>query len=126
MYYVHYNPNPAGRYVGDCSVRAVAKALDVSWDDAYKMMCDRGFQMGDMPSADSVWGSVLKEHGFQRNVIPNLCPSCYTAAMFCRDHEHGVYVLGFGSHVATVVNGKLYDSWDSEEQIPVYYWRKMR
>lgn len=124
MTYIHYNPNPTGRYVGDCAVRAVAKALGVSWDKSYRMITERGYQMGDMPSSDSVWGSVLKEHGFTRHTIPNLCPSCYTAEDFCREHPDGVYVLGFGNHVATVVDGNIYDSWDSRNQIPVYYWRK--
>lgn len=27
-----YNPNPVGRSVGDCAVRAIAKALDVTWE----------------------------------------------------------------------------------------------
>ena len=126
MGYVHYNPNPTGRYVGDCAVRAIAKALGTSWDDAYSLIAGRGQQMGDMPSADAVWGAVLKENGFARSAIPNLCPYCYTADMFCRDHPHGVYVLAFGNHVATVINGNLYDSWDSSEQIPVYYWKKRR
>lgn len=26
--YIEYNPNPCGRRVGDCAVRAVAKALN--------------------------------------------------------------------------------------------------
>ena len=126
MYYIHYNPNPTGRYVGDCSIRAIAKALNIEWDKAYKIVNDKGFEMGDMPSSDSVWGSVLKQHGFSKSIIPNLCPNCYTAGMFCRDHPDGIYVLGFGNHVATVVNGLLYDSWNSENQIPVYYWYKRR
>lgn len=29
-----YNPNPTGRRVEDCSVRAVAKALGITWEDA--------------------------------------------------------------------------------------------
>lgn len=32
--YIEYNPNPVARKVGDCAVRAVAKALRISWDDA--------------------------------------------------------------------------------------------
>lgn len=78
--------------------------------------------MGDMPSSDAVWGSLLRSHGFVKNVIPNLCPNCYTAEDFCRDHPHGVFVLAFGGHVATVVNGTLYDSWDSSQQIPIYFY----
>lgn len=33
--FTEYNPNPAGRRVGDCAVRAVAKALDTDWETAY-------------------------------------------------------------------------------------------
>ena len=38
--YIEYNPNPAGRRGGVCSVRAVAKALDVGWEKAYALMAD--------------------------------------------------------------------------------------
>jgi hypothetical protein len=40
------------------------------------------------------------------------------------DHPHGTYVLGFGGHVATVVDGTLYDSWNSLQEIPQFYWTK--
>lgn len=120
--WIEYNPNPAGRRVGDCAVRAVARALNVDWEKAYALITANGYQMGDMPSSDSVWGSVLRQHGFYREAVPNTCPDCYTAAEFADDHPHGVYVLGFGGHVATVVDGELYDSWDSSNEIPQYYW----
>lgn len=122
--WVEYNPNPVARRVGDCSVRAVAKALDTSWESAYAMTAANGYTMGDMPSSDSVWGAVLRQHGFNRQAIPNTCPNCYTAEDFCRDHPSGTFVLAFGGHVATVVDGNLYDAWDSSEWIPQYFWYK--
>lgn len=48
MYY-EYNPNPVSRRVGDCAVRAVAKALDTDWETAYTLLVTNGFLMGDMP-----------------------------------------------------------------------------
>lgn len=120
--WIHFNNNPTSRNVGDCAVRAVAKALDISWEDAYAKIASNGYAMGDMPSSDSVWGSVLRQNGFYREVIPNNCPDCYTAKDFCKDNPYGVFVLGFGGHVATVVDGDLYDSWNSENEIPVYVW----
>ena len=120
--WVKYNPNPTGRNVGDCAVRAVAKALNTDWENAYAMIVSNGYDMGDMPSSDSVWGSVLRQHGFYRKAISNLCPDCYTAEDFAKDNPHGVYVLGFGGHVATIVDGKIYDSWDSSKEIPQYVW----
>lgn len=56
--WVEYNPNPVGRRVGDCAVRAVAKALGISWEAAYLLIAAAGLQMGDMPTSDSVWGAV--------------------------------------------------------------------
>lgn len=120
----HYNPNPSGRNVGDCAVRAVAKALDVGWEQAYAMIAAAGYQMNDMPSSNSVWGAVLRQHGYYRHSIPNQCPECYTAEAFSKDHPEGTFVLGFGSHVATLVDGDIYDSWDSSQEIPQYYWFK--
>ena len=127
MVFTYYNPNPVGKKVGDCAVRAIAKALNTSWRNAYSLIVKEGYEMCDMPSGDSVWGSVLQKNGFHRKIIPNTCPNCYTAEDFCLDHQKGIFVLAFGGHVATVVNGKLYDSWDSSQEIPQYFWyRKER
>lgn len=117
-----FNNNPTGRRVGDCAVRAVSRALDVDWETAFAMIAKNAFAMGDMPSSDSVWGAVLRQNGFYKKAIPNTCPDCYTARDFCRDNPKGVFVLGFGGHVATVVDGDLYDSWNSEDEIPIYFW----
>ncbi len=120
--YIKYNPNPTGRTVGDCAVRAVAKALKIDWETAYMLIVTNGYYMGDMPSSDSVWGSVLRQNGFYRRAIPNTCPECYTARDFCADNPYGTFVLGFGGHTATVVDGDLYDVFDSRDLIPVYVW----
>ena len=120
--WIHYNPNPVARNVGDCAVRAVAKALNTSWESAYAMIAANGYAMGDMPSSNSVWGAVLRQHGFKRKAIPDSCPDCYTAEEFSEDHPSGIFVLGFGKHVATVVDGDIYDSWDSSQDIPQYFW----
>lgn len=124
MVYVYYNPNPAGRRVGDCSVRAVSKALKIDWETAYAMLTQAGFDMCDMPSSDSVWGAVLRKNGFYRKAVPNTCPNCYTAKDFCKDHPFGTFVLGFGGHVATVHDGQIFDSWDSSKEIPQFFWEE--
>lgn len=120
--FIEYNPNPCARRVGDCAVRAVAKALKIDWETAYLAIMMNGFYMCDMPSSDAVWGATLRQNGFTRKAIPNTCPECYTAKDFCRDHPVGTYVLGFGGHTATVKDGDLFDSWDSSDEIPQFYW----
>lgn len=122
MGYLYYNPNPHGRRVDDCAVRAVSAALGISWAGAFDLLAERARSMGDMPHSDSVWGAVLRDHGFMRRIIPNTCPDCYTAREFCLDHPRGTFVLAFGGHVATVTGGRLLDSWDSSAEIPMYYY----
>lgn len=80
--------------------------------------------MNDVMSSNSVWGSVLRQHGFFRHSIPNSCPDCFTIGDFAKEYPKGVYVVGTGNHVATVVDGFIYDSWDSSNEIPQYYWTR--
>lgn len=45
--FIEFQNNPCGRRVGDCAVRAISKALDVSWESAYIMLAMNGLQMCD-------------------------------------------------------------------------------
>lgn len=122
--WIEYNINPLGKRVGDCSVRAIAKALNITWDEAYTLLALEGYGRADMPSSDTVWGSVLRKHGFERVIVPDTYLDTYTAEDFTNEFFKGTYVLGFGGHVATVIDGNLYDAWDSSHEIPQFYWKK--
>ena len=122
--YVQYNPNPRKRNVGDCVIRACAKALDMGWEKVYTDICLQGYSMADMPSSNAVWGAYLKSKGFKQGILENSCPDCYSVRDFCRDHSKGTYVLQTGSHVVTCINGDYFDSWDSGDEVPICYWTK--
>lgn len=125
MEYSYYNPNPRGKSVGDCTVRALSAALSQSWEDTYVGLCAAGLALGDLPNADSVWMAYLRERGFVRHWIPDECPDCYTVEQFADDHHSGVYVVSMpGNHVVAVINGILYDSWDSRRNVPTYYFER--
>ena len=59
--WIKYNPNPVARMVDDCAVRAISKALDTDWEQAHILLDINAINMGDMPHANSVWGSVLRQ-----------------------------------------------------------------
>lgn len=122
--YVKFNPNPQKKSVGDCTVRALSKLLDVQWHEAYDALCDEGALDADMPSSNAVMDALLRKMGFRRRVVPDHCPTCYTLRDFAHDHRFGVYLVAFGSHVVTVLNGDYYDSWDSGSEVPLYYFTK--
>lgn len=125
MSYTYYNPNPAHKSVGDCTIRAISRALGQSWENTYIGLALEGFIRGDLPNADSVWGPYLKKHGFTRHMLPDECPDCYTVADFAADHQQGTYILSMpGRHVLCVQDGNWWDSWDSGGECPVYFWSK--
>lgn len=80
--------------------------------------------MCDMPSANHVWGMYLKNKGFTRHIISNVCPDCYTVSDFCRDNPYGTFILAISGHVVAVIDGDYYDTWDSGNEIPIYYWER--
>ena len=122
MAYIEYNPNPVGRRVGDCSVRAISKALDMGWEAAFIALTINALQMGDMANSDAVSGALLRQYGFRRDAIDDSCPYCYTVKEFCENHPHGTYVLYCGGHVVTCKNGDYFDSWDSGSELVLYAW----
>lgn len=122
--FVSYNPNPVGLKVGDCVVRALSKALGQDWEQTYIDLCVEGCLRCDMPSANAVWGAYLRRKGFEREIIPNTCPDCYTVENFCADHPNGTYILALDGHVVSVVDGQYYDTWQSGREVPIYYWHR--
>lgn len=124
MPYEFYNPNPSGRKVDDCVVRAISKLFDISWDDAYFYVVLKGAVIHNMPSANEVWGEYLRENGFSRYTLPDFCPNCYTISMFAADHPTGKYALATGSHVVALIDGVYFDAGDSGDEVVAYYWKR--
>lgn len=123
--YVYFNPNPRRKQnVGDCTVRSISKALGISWETAYIDLVMEGYNLADMPSSNIVLSSYLRSKGFSKHIIPDSCPTCYTFEDFSNDHPKGTFILGTGSHVAACINGVVYDSWNSLECVPIYYYEK--
>jgi hypothetical protein len=122
--YRYYNPNPVGsNKVGDCAVRAVAKALGITWEDAFAKLAAAAYRMGDMPNSNAVISAVLRANGFYRENLPD-CPNCMTIRDFAFHNPVGTYVVGTGSHVVTIINGDYYDSWDSSDENVMYFWTR--
>lgn len=110
--------------MGDCTVRAISKATGKEWGETYLAMAIEGYLEGDMPSANAVWGAYLRRIGYRRYMVPDTCPDCYTVGSFADEHPEGTFILALSGHVVCVQDGVIYDSWNSENEIVLYYWQK--
>lgn len=122
--WINYNNNPKAKRVGDCAVRAIARALGQTWEDTFCDIVCQGLYMADMPSSNAVWGAYLKRNGWTRHIIPTDCEECYTVEDFCRDNPNGTYILALSGHVVCCEGGNHIDTWDSGQEYVVYYWCK--
>ena len=122
--WIPYNPNPLNRRVGDCAVRACCKASGRTWDEVFDSLAEIAFEMKDVISANAVWGEYLKRCGFVRRDVECYAPERCDVIDFCRNHPHGIYVLGMDGHVVAVEDGFYFDSWDSGEKHPLNYWAR--
>lgn len=121
--WIKRNPNPCGKEAPDCVIRAICIALNLDWYEAYWRLCELGAVECDMPSSNFVWGKFLYQLGFEPFFVPAACLKCITIRDFCREFPVGTYIIGTGSHAVAVINGNYYDSWDSGNEMPSYFWR---
>lgn len=110
--------------VGDCVIRAICRVENQSWENSFLQLMVEAYRLYDMPSSNYVWGSYLKSKGYSRENLPNTCPDCYTLRQFCIDNPKGKYIVATGTHAVAVDNGNIYDSWDSSDEVVIYYYKK--
>lgn len=129
MSYIYFNNNPRNRSsAGDCTVRALSLALgwDGDWEKTYAALCVAGLQHGEMPSSNEVWGSLLLDNGYVEHSLMQRCKDCYTLVDFCNANTEGEYVVCTGTHAIYCKDGNFYDSWDSGDVIPTFYFEKVK
>lgn len=116
----YFNPNPLGKHIGDCVIRALSKALNKDWHEVYTELIICGYINCDLPSSNSVWGNYLLKQGYKRYIISEDC----TIGDFANEHANGTYIVGTGSHAVAVCDGIVCDAWDSSSEQPLYFYCK--
>lgn len=122
--FISYNKNPADNYTGDCVIRAISTIMNKDWDEVWLDIMVLAFKAKDMMSSNRIWQDYLHQNGYVRYNLPDKCPNCYTIKNFAEDFPQGSFLLGTGTHVVAVMDGKYYDTWDSGNESPIYYWKK--
>lgn len=121
--WIRLNPNPRKKHVGDCVIRAISIATNQSWLDVYDELFLYGREEYDMMESNNVWGRMLYDMGFEPFILPDACPECVTVREFTRMFPVGTYIVGTGSHAVAVIEGNYYDTWDSGNAVPAYFFK---
>lgn len=68
---------------------------------------------------------TLQDLGYSRYTIPTTKPET-TVRDFSRTHVNGRYVLATLDHMVAVIDGYYIDTWDSGDEVPLYFYKKGR
>ena len=130
---VKYNANIRGKNVGDCVKRALSLATNSSYNDISKELLEAMHEIYKHPDEDewkrpTVFNHVIAAHGGSRPLKPK--GDVYTLGDFVDNvlgHE-GTFLVTTGkqpgtlSHIVCIIDGKIYDSWDSSNQYVYNYY----
>ena len=136
----YYNPNPKKRvrrdgtpmkwHKGDCHVRATAKALGLSWKDTLTTLYESALERCDTVGSIDNIAEVLEKNGYKKGVISKEWMMQRhrrpTITEVLRDlgNENMTVLFKCTHHVATAINGTLYDTWNCSNEVVWRFWYK--
>lgn len=121
--WIFANPNPSKKQVPDCVIRAICIALNKPWLEVSDELYSIARREYSVTCDDNIWGRYLYSLGFEPFLLPFSCPECVTINEFTKYYPVGRYIIGTGKHAVAIIDGNYYDSWDSGNEIPTFFWR---
>ena len=127
----YYQPNDKDLKdnYGDCTIRALSKALNCTWLEAFDLTIPfcREYQCSnifDLPS--QIEREIMAKLGFDYTGISNKSGTKRpTVKQFALSHKAGTYILNVANHEVACVDGIYYDTWDCGNNSLYGYYTKV-
>lgn len=128
------NVNPKGRKTGDCSTRALANVLNISWEEALELQCEEALKCYYDPTSKQVIEKVLERFGYVKMKQPTKVDlfsgrkSKYQVGdmdsiLSPTQMREGVLVT-IANHHTCIKEGVVQDTWDCRRKsVGNYYVR---
>lgn len=121
-----YNPNPTeGKKAkkGDCVIRAFAIASDKTWLEAFDILTENARKTYNVPNDNQNYKEVFAQQGYVSTPVKVVKgKKRMTVLDFCKKNSKGRFILRVANHLTAVVDGIVYDSWNTEECCVYKYW----
>lgn len=124
---VRYNANTRGTNTQDCSVRSISLAFNMDYRKVKQILNDcmlksRGHAYN---SSNNIKYALIHEFNVPESDILDIRTQKLTVSEFADQNPSGTFLIGcsknpnpsseyvFGGHLVTIINGKIFDTWDS-------------
>ena len=128
----YHNANPKNRITGDCRIRAISVACEIPYNqvvmDLAKIHCETGYDQ----TANQGISILMERYGWIKCKQPRKADNTkYTGEEFCRliqrsrkpEWKRIMANIG-GHHEVAIIDGKVWDTWDSTDGSIGNYWVK--
>ena len=123
-----HNANPKKRITADCVLRAISTALDEDYNTILLEMVQIQLETGYHFTSVQGIERYLASKGWVKQKQPRKEDNTkYTGKEFCKHYinKKRRYLANIGGHhIVAIVNGKVYDIWDSTDGCIGNYWVK--
>jgi hypothetical protein len=142
--FCYYNANPKNKVTTDCVIRALCTGMQKPYNEVVmelaQMQIDTGYDDGD----STLIAKYLAKHGWVKCKQPRKYDGTkYTGKEFCKKLQHSSYLeeidvfpnaefdsehiianIG-GHHIVAIVEGQVYDIWNSTYKCIGNIWVKI-
>jgi len=137
---IKYNANSAGNRTGDCVKRALSLAFGIDYKELSKQLLQEMHNQNQQQwNISPVYDKLIKRYGgSSRTVQPNTATvdaqgvtrdGAITLNDWADAHDQGTFLVctgdtpnGRSNHIVCIIDGKVYDSWDSLQKYVKYYY----
>ena len=115
--YKFYNANKLGKYVNDCTIRAISLAEGNSWDYTYDKMSDLAQRHGTMMDDRKFIRDYLDSNYKRVPFLP------YTVGEVAGEYPDKVLLITMDGHITcSMPGGIIYDSFDCRKRVAEDAW----
>ena len=131
----YHNENPRNKITGDCVVRAIATATGFTYESVVMDLAELQAKTGYSGVTPDGYGRYLEQLGWIKHKQPRKWDNTkYTGEEFCKEllrydseidsgnNMHRLIANIGGGHVVAIIEGQVYDTWDSTDGCIGNYW----
>ncbi len=107
----------------DCTVRAIALAFCLGYDDSYDLLAragrksGQGFEFSDWINRGEV---INKRRALKRSHPAVRGETRMNPVKFCDEYSRGIYICKTAKHVFAVINGVVHDDYQTYDERCIY------
>jgi hypothetical protein len=114
--YKFYNANAHGKFVNDCTIRAISLAEGKTWDETYRELSqiaqNNGIILDDVNFIDPFLDSRYKRMCYEDKYVGE----------FIEEHPQGIYLITMNGHITCAIDGVIYDTFDCRNRLMKCAW----